>query len=427
MPLIRPDNPRLYLESCLRLANEVLADYGSPAEVAEAADDLNVYPGLGSLGPPESIRVLESRASQTEMGRRAVLEGRVLWEHPAAGEATRLDLGPKFFLKPADLAASFGQSGSWAGLRPVSLGLRHVIQLVLEIQDLARESGLDPAKVMQRQTFLLIASEDGIQRMSSQVARALSSIVPLGNIWFMAQSSFPGLGRAPGGGWSFDPASPRRLHNHGHMAMQKTMDRQIFRLDGGGRPSFMGRADFLSRLSEYWDLASANVEDLDYLSGALDLDGLGLAVRLGRSGYGMMMEISRNCRDRPIKGGMCAHDPSLGRDVVVESFRLRNVLPKDIRFLNKNMNHFLNPAKAMAELADKGLFMPVAVFDRWVYFQPVQGDLNFLVKTAFFTRGRAREINSLKTQADIPAALRAMEAQDARPGFAALASKAIGL
>jgi hypothetical protein len=141
----------------------------------------------------------------------------------------------------------------------------------------------------------------------------------------------------------------------------------------------------------------------------------------------MMMEIGGNNPQNPIKGGMCARDPALGRDVVVESFRLKNVPPKDIKSLNKNMNHYLNPAAALAALSREGLFMPVAVRRDRVYFQPVQGDVNFLVKTAFFTRGRTKPINSLKCPSDVPAALSAMAAQDARPEFLRLAEPVIGL
>ncbi|MDR0621755.1 MAG: hypothetical protein LBJ61_07755, partial [Deltaproteobacteria bacterium] len=54
---LRPGDPDAYLEACLALANTALADYASPAEVAEAAEDLNAYPGLGRLKPPQSIRV----------------------------------------------------------------------------------------------------------------------------------------------------------------------------------------------------------------------------------------------------------------------------------------------------------------------------------------------------------------------------------
>jgi hypothetical protein len=202
------------------------------------------------------------------------------------------------------------------------------------------------------------------------------------------------------------------------MALQKVMDRQTFRRDPAtGEAKRLSQAEFFSLLGEFDDCVSLNVEDLDYLAKALDLEAIGLAVDLGRKGYGMVMEITGNNPDRPIKGGMCAYDDKLGRDVVVESFRLKGVAPRDIKYLNKNFNHYPKPALAFGRLREEGLFLPAAVHDERLYFQPVQGDLNFLVPTAFFARPNGKGINSLKSLGDAPAALAAMRAQDREPGF----------
>jgi hypothetical protein len=425
MMRLRPGDAAAYPGDCLALANSRLSGFGSPAEVAEAAADLNAYPGLGGLKDPESIRVLEPIPGLAAVGRKAALDGLILWEHPAAGEATRLGLGPKFFLRPADLAGIVGQSEAWSGLLPISLGLRHLIQPIVEIAALAEESGEDPVAALKRQTFLIISAESHAGAMTAQAMSVLPSALSLGNIWFMAQPRFHGMDKKPGGEWRFDPQSPLRLHNHGQMFLQKAMAGQIYRFDDGGRRHYLSREDFFARLDGFADLISNNIEDLDYLNQAVEPYSLGLAVRLGRSGHGMMMEINLNNRKSPIKGGMCAHDPALGRDVVIESFSLKNVLPKDIKYLNKNMNHYLNPAKVMAGIREKGLGMPVVVHDDRLYFQPVQGDINFLVKTAYFTRAHDKELNSLKYPSDIPSALTAMAAQDASPHFARLANLAL--
>jgi hypothetical protein len=410
----------------LALANADLGDYRSPAEVLEAKEEINAYPGLGDLVDPESIRVLEPIPSVKDLGLKSLLEGLILWEHPAAGEATRLGLGPKFFLRPRDLAEIIGQVEAWAHLKPISLGLRHLLEPIAEIMDLAEQSGLDPQAAIKNQTFLLIGAAEHVEAMQAEAVGALSKVMPLENIWLMAQSSFHGLNKSPGEKWAFDPNSPKRLHNHGHMIMQKTMDKQIYRLDESGRRRYFSREEFFSRLDAFADLVSNNIEDLDYLNKAIEEHALGLAVRLGRSGFGMMMEITLNNQHNPIKGGMCAHDPNLGRDVVIESFCLKNVLPRDIKFLNSNMNHYLNPAKVMTQLKENGLAMPVTVHDDRLYFTPVQGDLNFLVKTAFFTRRQGNQLNSLKYPADIPSALSAMAVQDQNPRFHELSTKALG-
>jgi len=232
---------------------------------------------------------------------------------------------------------------------------------------------------------------------------------------FLEQEAFPPL--RPEGGWHFEEGAPLRLHNHGHLAMQMTMDGQIFHLGRAGRETRLGREAFFDRLREAESLATYNIEDLGYLTRALDLDALGLALALGDQGFRMVMEIVPNQPDRPVKGALCAHDPALGRDVMVESLRLRGRPPEQIGHINKNFNHYPRPAEIFSRLAAHGLFLPAAVKEEGLYFQPVRGDMNFLVPTAFFTRDRPEPLSAWKSPADTPAALAALARQDAQPGF----------
>ncbi|MDR2934831.1 MAG: hypothetical protein LBV70_02965, partial [Candidatus Adiutrix sp.] len=94
-----PSSPEAYRESCRRAAVESFGGLGL-AEIQVLEDEFNAYPGLESLGPPRSVLVLEKGAAGAAEARRAVLEGRIFWEHLAAGEGSRLGLGPKFLLHP---------------------------------------------------------------------------------------------------------------------------------------------------------------------------------------------------------------------------------------------------------------------------------------------------------------------------------------
>ncbi|MDR1312631.1 MAG: hypothetical protein LBQ12_02800 [Deltaproteobacteria bacterium] len=418
------ESPESYIESVIRLAGSRLSSFKDAEEVGLAADDLNAYPGRESLGPPSAGRVLEDEGPDLfELGRKAVLDGKIFWEHTAAGEATRLGMGAKYFILPDRLERALAEDGGPSpagGLVPLELGRRHMLQLAYEIRRLAEESGVDPEKAMARQRMLLVVPEDGMPEMAEGAARDLAGTLPRESLLFMVQTAFHGLEKGPSG-WVPDPASPRRLHNHGYMAMQKAMEGQVFSLDGAGRPSPLSREAFKRVLEGAWDLVSYNIEDLGYLTAALDLESAGLAVKKRAEGYGMMMEVIPNNPERPIKGGMHAFDPGLGRDVVVESFRLKGVGPEDIRYLNKNFNHYLDPAGTVERIREEGLFMPVSVKDGRLYFQPVQGDISFWAKTFFFTRRKAAPINSLKSRQDIPSALKAMRLQDAQPGFAGYA------
>jgi hypothetical protein len=79
------------------LADSILSDYSSPDEVAHDIPNLNAYPNINQLSTPTTIKILEDFEGLSEIGRKAVLKGLIFLEHPAACEATRLGLGPKFF------------------------------------------------------------------------------------------------------------------------------------------------------------------------------------------------------------------------------------------------------------------------------------------------------------------------------------------
>ncbi len=427
MPCLDLTSLEAYAESCRRIADEDFDGLGV-AEVAAQEEDYNAYPRLDLLQPPKDLLILEDHLTDAlrDRARRAVLDGRVFWEHAAAGEATRLKLGPKYLIHPHRLPPSYTGAGPAAdpdgtpdprGLLPMVLGARHLWQLVFEITRLSEEAGRDPKTVLARQKMLVIVNERERNHICARFRRVNFLGLPPDRLLFLVQPNFHGLTPGPEG-WRFDAQTPARLHNHGQMAMQKTMDRQVFHLGRDGREHRLSRAEFFGLLDECADLVSYNIEDLDYLTRALDFDTIGQALRLGDQGYGMSMEIVANNPEHPVKGGLCAHDPALGRDVVVESFRLRGLEPRRITHLNKNFNHYPHPGLIFRRLHEEGIFMPVTVKDGAVYFQPVQGDLNFLVKTACLARRVPTVLHSWKAPEDTPAALAAMARQDAQPGFA---------
>ena len=170
-------------------------------------------------------------------------------------------------------------------------------------------------------------------------------------------------------------------------------------------------------LQNFTDKISYNIEDLDYLTGSIDFAGLGLALELGQQGYNMVMEVVANNPQKPQKGGMLAWDPELARDVMVESFQLGDIANADIHYLNRNFNHYPQPCESWRRVGELGLPLPITVKDGFLYFQPIQGDINFLVRTAFFRRRELRPIRSLKSPASLPLALNRMYAQDCQPGF----------
>jgi hypothetical protein len=428
-----------YIQSCLELAEQRLADYPDVEAVARDEDQLNLYPRLEALQEPRDIYVLDEehiKEEDLDRARQALLEGRVLLEHACAGEATRLGLGTKYLinprldLSPQVLTQLLGEGYQLKvqpeSLRSMSLGRRHMLQLAWDLSQLARQGGLDPERVLKRQRLLVIVNEASWEAILADFMEADFYGFDRPRVLFMVQKAFHGITRGKDG-WVYDTSSPRRLHNHGQMLMQTTMDNQVFRLSETGRPSYLSWAEYRQILGECEDKVSFNIEDLDYLDQSLDLTGLAAALKLADAGARMVMEVVTNNPRHPQKGGMCAWDAELGRNVMIESFQLAGIDNAQITHLNKNINHYPYPAIMATRVRESGLPMPIAVKQGYLYYQPVQGDVNFLVETAFVRRPQLKPIRAWKSGANTPEALEAMARQEARPGFLDWAQEITGL
>jgi len=99
MPVVDLRSRNHYLASCVALAQEKLSRFGSLAEIAAQEREINRYPRLDQLEAPHLIQLLEEDTPRPlRLAKDAVARGEVLFEHAAAGEGTRLFLGPKYFL-----------------------------------------------------------------------------------------------------------------------------------------------------------------------------------------------------------------------------------------------------------------------------------------------------------------------------------------
>ena len=301
-----------------------------------------------------------------------------------------------------------------------------MLQLAWDISRLSDEAGQDPDKALKRQTLFIVLNEASFQPILEDFIEARFYGFSRARVFFMVQKSFHGITKK-GDRWAYDTASPRRLHNHGQMMMQSTMDNQVFRMDKRSRYIRYTWSEFRQVVSEFEDKVSFNIEDLNYLNQSLDLTGLAVALKLSDEGARMVMEVVANNPEAPQKGGLCAWDPKLEKNVMVESFQLAGISNEEITFLNRNVNHYPRPAQALTAVRDQGLSMPLAVKNGHVYFQPVQGDANFLVPTAFFRRKVLEPISAWKAGDTTIPALVAMSDQENRPGFLKWARELIGL
>jgi hypothetical protein len=425
-----------YIASCLALADQRLGAYADCDAVASDEDELNKYPRLDQLSDPKDIFVPNGMdEADVQRAGQALLEGKVLLEHACAGEATRLGLGTKYLLNPPEdltpevmkrLLKDKPCAVKPSDLRAMTLGRRHMLQLAWDLWRLAHEAGQDPSQVLSRQHLLIVVNQATAEDILADFRQAGFYGFDRHKVLFMVQESFHGISKKEGR-WAYDQSAPRRLHNHGQMLMQTTMDHQLFRLDAQGGRQTLTWAEYRAILEGMEDKISFNIEDLDYLERSLDLEGLAVALHLADSGARMVMEVVANDPVTPQKGGLCAWDPELKRNVMIESFQLAGLPNERITFLNKNINHYPFPAQALGQARERGLAMPIAVKKGFLYYQPIQGDVNFLVPTSFWRRSEMKPIKAWKSEANTAAALEAMAGQENRPGFLDWAREISGL
>ncbi len=438
-----------YIDYCLELVQDKLSSYDTIAGIKNHEADINIYKNIDFLGEPKNISILDENCltdSDYVRAYKCILEGRLFSEHTAAGEATRLGLGAKYLINIArdlpvekiaeimirergfrvSLEEVLKKAGCYPEkLLPLSLGTRHMLQFSFDIYKLAKTYGYDPKEVLSRQKMLVVLSEATIDKIIMEFMINNFFGFKRKNVLFMAQKKYHGINLVDGE-FVYDKNTPKRLHNHGQMAMQQTMDDQIFRVDMKGRRTYLASWEFGETLKEMDDKISYNIEDMGYLTGSIDYDSLSFALKRGEKGCRMIMEVVNNDQQNPQKGGMAAFDSLLGRDVMIEAFQLKGIKDHEIKYLNKNFNHYPKPYESWSILKEYGLNMHLSVKNGYIYFQPVQGDINFLVSAEFFRRKVLKPIKAWKSPATTPLAIKNMRMQDMQKGFKEYAESVLG-
>ncbi|MDD3582321.1 MAG: hypothetical protein PHW74_15055, partial [Desulfobacca sp.] len=222
-----------YISSCVEIAQHRLNRAGSIAAIQSQENQFNLYPHLGDLEDPRQILEHdEHQVSARARGRarEAVAQGQILFEHAAAGEGTRLMLGAKYLINPAQdltvekIARLMSQEAGKEitpsevnsrlqhppeSLLPLALGTRHMLQLAFELEQLARELGEDPNLVLQRQHTLVIVGEEMLSHVWRDFYRWRFFGFRPEQVFFLAQKSYHDLNLQEGK-FIYDPNSPRR-------------------------------------------------------------------------------------------------------------------------------------------------------------------------------------------------------------------------
>lgn len=444
----------------------------SAEHLKEKLEDINAYENLDDLTPikEEHIVLLDEEKLDTSEAEQVVLNGEFFWEHAAAGEATRLGLGTKYLLKLSELPASKilkmitdeidkdckkdpekaaklkeglseeklveQMGGNPEDTLPLNLGTRHMLQMAYDLVKLAKKHGLDPEDVLKRQKLLMILNEGSADKIIAEFIDYNFFGFDQKNVHFMIQKSFHGIDLDAGEPfYDMSHDKHKRLHNHGQMVMQKTHDNVIFYIDSDKSERYLTSEEFEKVLAGTKDMVSYNIEDIEYLTNSIDWHSLALSLDLGKKGYGMTMEIVAQNPIKPQKGGACFWDDKKKRIVMIESNQLKGMKNEDIKHLNKNFNHYPNPSEAFKAVRAGKMHLHTDVkmmADKegnpkyYIYFCTPQGDINFLVKTAYIMRKNLKPIANWKSPATTPPTVKACFDQDKQEGFKEFAENTLG-
>ncbi len=444
----------------------------SVLDIKKDEKEINAYENYDHLEPidEKQITILDEDKIDIKEAEKAILEGRFLWEHTAAGEATRLGLGTKYLLNLSrftleeivsrmreEAVSELEKNGisgkslvkekksinkkitkktvlEIAGNDPrksanISLGNRHMLQMAYDVCKIAKSYKKNPKTVLAKQHALIVLNEQTAEEILEEFKKFNFFGLNPKNVLFMIQRSFHGI-YIKEGDLFYDDTTERnkRLHNHGQMVMQKNHENVIFRVDpkNTSKRYFIANSEFEAIMSKHDDLLSYNVEDLGYLTSSVDLPSLALALNLGKKGYNMVMEIVAQNMLKPQKGGACFYDRNKKRVVMIESNQLKDIKNEEIKHLNKNLNHYPDPAKTYRLMKKTGLpisFEVKSTYNQfgekqdYIYANPVQGNINFLVKTAYVMRKNLKPIYNWKSPATTPLAVKAVFEQDNQTGF----------
>jgi hypothetical protein len=448
-----------------RARKELEGHYGTKAMKTLSMDRirknqtaLRAYPGLEQCDPKavgaRIHKITEGSVTKDELkeAERVKLAGEEIVEDAAAGEATRLGLGTKYLLTPQRIAEALTLHNlrnpgtiipipvSPQSLAPISLGVRHKLQLVYDLTQMASSPqfgpALNPKEVLKSQFTLTVLNEETELSILRETARLNHFGLRPEQTLFVVQEK--GLGMTISEGEVlFDPQSEWRLWNHGDMKLQQTLEGKIFwvrtkSMSGELERVFIKPEEYEDYLSAMRNLISYPIEDIDYLTGSIDLHSLAVSLRLGKQGARMTMEAVAQ-QDPPQKGGFFTFTPQKGEVVCIESDCGGDVVVESdprtlarIEYLNKNFNSFPNPVEAFRALALLTNFLHLTVKGEWLYPQIPQGDQNFNLDTSVIMWDPVKPIRNFKTLSHGAPTLLAMQAQDRQPGFFDMA-KGIGV
>lgn len=410
---------------------------------------LRTYPGLENCDMKavgtHIHTITEASVAKAELRKaeQVKLAGEEIVEDHAAGEATRLKLGTKYLLTPhrivealllhnlRDPEKTIPIPVSPQDLAQISLGIRHKLQYIYDLTQLAASPqfgpALNPKEVLKSQFTLTMLNEETQLGILREIGKYKHFGLSPERTLFMVQEKGLGINIADGKVF-FDPASDWRLWNHGDMKVQQTLKGKIFwvrtsRKTGELEKHFITPEEFETTLSGMRNTITYPIEDIDYLTGSINLFNLAVSLRLGKQGARFTMEPVAQ-QEPPQIGGFFTFNPSINKVVCVESDCGGDIIVNDdpatlalIEFLNKNFNNSPEPVEAFRSMHLLLNYLHLAIKGGHLYPQVPQGDQNFNLETAVIQWDPVKTIRNFKTLPHGAPTLLAMQAQDRQPGF----------
>ena len=387
-----------------------------------------------------------------------ILAGDIITDRMFGGMGERLGLPiSKFEATPQDLASAFQkyepdkklneketkelaeqkkEARELGGvLSEYPLGVRHMLAYSFAIAQLA--GPYDWHNALQNQTLFVITNP----AIDSAIRGIFQDWSFFGlnpsKVFFLASSAYPALVVSEN---ELAEGRGEITHNHGIARLQTTMGDVWTNVDHPGKSIYSYKIMDIYRKAA--NLQSLNIEDVSYLTHAIDLYAMMIATGMVAEEYadfGMNMDVVGQKPDNPQKGGVLALDPDFDengqRMTMVESFtamprfdhwdsKQAKTRWKEFEWLNLNNNNYPNPAQMMRHLQEVGLPVYLSGKVTGIRNECPQGELAHFLPTLFVAR-MVREngvdnpviIRSVKNLADIPDGLKAMREQDNMPGF----------
>lgn len=296
--------------------------------------------------------------------REMILKGGYIPEFFFAGAATRLELGPMYFLDPCDMARvvlnkpsnlgkeqeerlrqklsglkslraeiaaavgkACGESRPRAkygkGRGGMGLGQRQLAAYTARLAALAKESGIKPENALEKTQIIIHVNEE----ICNAILEDLKSHDFYGfsgeNIFILIQPAYPGCVLRKGR-LCEDSDGPKIPFGHGHATIQLVQEGAAFRLDSSGRRAYL-KEDLLSFLTARGAriIGAHRINDITRLTkDVININCIALALNLIEKGRHVVVELVSNPANQ--KGGNWVRLKNTGQEFLVEGINMKS-------------------------------------------------------------------------------------------------------